>query len=146
MTFVFYVNRKHCFIWRAKALLVPTLCKLGAPNSTRMSLNYSSDRGSQGSTVPDALRRRCPISTGHEPKLMEAFSRTKAPRSTSMCLDCSRHLGSPRPYRCRCCASYRHTRHEPMLVEASAPSKARWCRWCARHVPQAAQVPRSHRC
>ena len=63
----------------------------------------------QGSTVVDALRRRCPISTGHEPKLMEAFSHTKAslvltvcekgaPSSTSMILDRSMHLGIPKPF------------------------------------------------
>ena len=102
-------------------------------------------------------QRGAPIITRHEPMLVQAFASTKAslvlmvyetgaPRSTSMCLDCSRHLGSRRPHRCRCCASPRHIRLEPMLVEASARSKARWYRWCARQVPQAAQTSRSHRC
>ena len=106
--------------WRTTAPLVPMLCQRGATIITR-----------------------------HEPMLVQAFTSTKAslvlmvyetgaPRSTSMCLDCSRYLGVPRPHRCRCYASPRQTRHEPMLVEASARSKARWCRWCARQVPQAA--------
>ena len=108
MSFVFYVNRKNCFIWRTKALVVPMLCKLGAPSSTRMSLNYSSHCGSQGSIVVDALRRRCPISTGHEPKLMGAFSRTQAQLVLILC-----EPSAPR-----------HNAHGPMLVEASARIKA----------------------
>ena len=68
---------------------------------------------------------------------MEAFSRTKAslvltvcekgaPSSTSMILDRSMHLGIPKPFcvdavRGRCPNS---TRHELMLVQASACTKA----------------------
>ena len=68
--------------WRTTAPLVPMLCQPGAPIITR-----------------------------HEPMLVQAFASTKASlvlmvcetgafRSTSMCLDFSRHLGAPRRHWC----------------------------------------------
>ena len=94
------------------------LCQLGAPTSK-----------SQESMLVQASAR-------NKASLVLMVCETGAPRSTSMCLDCSRHLRAPRPHRCRCWASPRHTRHEPMLVEAFARNKARWCRWCPRQVPK----------
>ena len=109
------------------------VCQTGAPSNT-------------STKVPPVLmlcQPGAPTSKRQESMLVQASTRNKAslvlmvcetgaPRSTSMCLDCSRHLGAPRPHRCRCSASSRHTRHEPMLVEVSVRNKARWCRWCAR--------------
>ena len=86
--------------WRTKATMVPMLCQPGAPSNTRQGL--------QDSTIADALRRRCPISTGHEPKLTEAFSRTKVQLVLI--------LYEP--------SAPRHNAHGPMLDEASARTKA----------------------
>ena len=97
----------------------------------------------QRPTGADVVPARCPHQKRQESMLVQASARNKASlvlmvceigalRSRSMCLDCSVHLGAPRPHRCRCWASTRHTRHEPMLVEASVRNMARWCRWCAR--------------
>ena len=91
----------------------------------------------QGFNVADALRRRCPISTGHEPKLIEAFSRTKAslvltvcekgaPSSTSMILDRWMHLAYQNLSVSMLCevGVPNSTSHELMLVQASACTKA----------------------
>ena len=63
---------------------------------------------SKAPLVPMGCQPGALIITRHESMLVQAFTSTKvslvlmvyeigAPRSTSMCLDCSRHLGAPRP-------------------------------------------------
>ena len=116
-----------CLASRSRHLraLLPMLCQPGAPNSTR-----------------------------HEPILIQASTRTKASqvqmvcetgalRITSICIDCSRHLGDPRCHWCWCCASKvppdtqgmnRCWSRHPLVT------RPRWCRLCARQVPQSAQA------
>ena len=111
--------------WCTKATMVPMLCQPGAPSSTR-----------QG------------------PKLVQASARTKASlvlkacetgalRCTTMCLDCSTHLGNQWHHWCRCCP-----RQVPLDTQGMSrcwlrhPLAARpcWWRWCARQVPQVTQA------
>ena len=70
---------------RSKAAMVPMLCQLGAPSSTCMSLNQKQIK--------------------HKALLVTMLYKLGAPKSKRMSLDYSSHLGSPRPYCCRCFAN-----------------------------------------
>ena len=62
--------------WSSKVAMVPMVCQLGARSSTR-----------QGPKLVQA-------SAGTKASLVLTACETGAPRCTSMCLDCSRHLGN----------------------------------------------------
>ena len=102
--------------WRSKVAMVPMLCQLGAPSSTR-----------QGSKLVQASVRT-------KASLVLTACETCAPRCTTMCLDCSRHLGNQWHHWCRCCP-----RQVPLDKQGMSRCWSRhaltagpcWWRWCA---------------